>query len=109
MCSYKCSYNKGEIIEIEFEWDENKRKTNAKKHGVDFADAHHMFEQTPLMIRPDTREDYGEDRWIGLGQIQSRTMVIVFTTPRLNVVRVISLRKADEDEEAYFHQSAFSD
>jgi uncharacterized DUF497 family protein len=76
---------------------------------VDFADARYMFADANLLITPDMREDYGEERWIGLGKIRGRTMVIVFATPRLNTVRVISLRKADKDEEAYFHENSFFD
>jgi len=42
-----------------FEWDEAKNRANIRKHGFDFADAEEMF-RGPLLVRPDTREDYGE-------------------------------------------------
>ena len=33
------------IEKLEFEWDENKEKTNLKKHKVDFETAAHVFLQ----------------------------------------------------------------
>jgi uncharacterized DUF497 family protein len=54
--------------EYRFEWDEKKNRQNFKKHGFDFADAEGMFRGF-LLVRPDTREDYGEERWIGIGMI----------------------------------------
>ena len=43
------------------EWDEEKRKANLSKHGLDFADASGVF-HAPRLTWLDTREDYGEDR-----------------------------------------------
>ena len=36
-----------------------------------------MF-RSALLVRPDTREDYGEKRWIGLGMIQGRVTFVAF-------------------------------
>jgi uncharacterized DUF497 family protein len=44
-----------------FEWDETKNRANIRKHGFDFAWAGQMFRR-PLLVRPDSREDYGEER-----------------------------------------------
>src|SRR5438445_268840 len=60
-----------------FEWDEAKNRTNIRKHGFDLADAEEMFRGI-LLIRPDPREDYGEERWIGVGTIQGRVAFITF-------------------------------
>ena len=49
---------------MRFEWDQAKNRTNLRKHGLDLAEAVEMF-FGHLLIRPDTREDYGEYRWIG--------------------------------------------
>lgn len=51
---------------MEFEWDEAKRKDNLRKHGLDFLDAPTLF-SGPMLARLDTREDYGEPRWFGIG------------------------------------------
>ncbi|WP_255449710.1 BrnT family toxin [Shimia ponticola] len=46
----------------------------------------------------DTREDYGEPRWITMGYLDGRMVVLVWTE-RGDTVRVISLRKANEREQ----------
>ncbi len=47
-------------------WDETKRQTNLKKHGLDFADAEQIF-AGPLVLIEDNRQDYGEQRMVGIG------------------------------------------
>ena len=51
---------------MNFEWDEEKNKSNIRRHGFDFADAWEIFE-APMRTALDLREDYGEDRWNGIG------------------------------------------
>ena len=50
-------------------WDEKKRKFNLAKHGIDFRDAAKVFDG-PLVTVEDTREDYGEARYIALGLLE---------------------------------------
>jgi uncharacterized DUF497 family protein len=78
------------------EWDETKNRSNIKKHGFDFADAKEMF-RGAILIRPDTQEDYGEPRWIGIGVIRGRVGFVAFTE-REETIRIISLRKATYEE-----------
>ena len=42
----------------------------------------------------DTRAEYGEDRWTGIGFLGNRIVVVVFTHLGDDVIRIISLRKA---------------
>ena len=51
-----------------------------------------------LLVEPDTREDYGEKRWRGIGTIRGRTTVVIFAEPFPERVRVISLRRAHHEE-----------
>jgi hypothetical protein len=60
-----------------------------RKHGFSFADAWEIFE-VPMLIDLDDRVDYGEDRWIGLGQLRMRIVVVVYTEPDDETIRVIS-------------------
>ena len=87
---------------MDFEWDERKRLTNLDKHGLDFVEAEEMF-QGPMLVALDTRRDYGEDRWIGLGMSQGRVLVLLFAERNDGQsIRVISLRKAlKHEQEAY--------
>ena len=82
---------------MEFEWDENKNSSNIKKHGIDFNDAKHIFEDKQRKTSPDLRIDYGEDRWITIGKVIDTIMVVVYTI-RSNVCRLISARYAKKKE-----------
>lgn len=82
---------------MNFEWDEQKNAANIHKHGFDFTDAWEIFE-SPMLTAPDTREDYGEERWIGIGFLRERIVVVVFAERSNDVIRVISLRKALKHE-----------
>jgi uncharacterized protein len=77
---------------MKFEWDEAKNRENIKKHGFDLADAEEMFRGV-LVIDPDTREDYGEKRWVGLGTIGGRVAYVVFTERDPDTIRIIIIEK----------------
>lgn len=83
---------------MKFEWNEEKNRLNIRKHGLDFFDAHKIFE-SPMLMNQDNRKDYGEDRFIGAGYINGRAMIIVFTKREPNTIRIISLRKANKREQ----------
>ncbi len=86
-----------------FEWDSEKNSSNIEKHSLDFADAWEIF-QAPMLTALDTREDYDEDRWIGIGLLQTRIVVIIFTEREPDIIRVISLRKAVKHERSKYEQ-----
>lgn len=81
---------------MELEWDEAKNQHNIAKHGIDFADAHRIF-TNPIVVRSDVRHEYGEQRWIALGQLGSIIVVLVFTR-RGSKTRIISIRKGNKHE-----------
>jgi uncharacterized DUF497 family protein len=87
-----------------FEWDEKKNRQNIKKHGFDFADAEEMFSGV-LVVEPDTREDYEEKRWKGIGAIRGRTSVVIFVERAPKTIRIISLRKADHEERKEYEKA----
>jgi uncharacterized DUF497 family protein len=86
------------------EWNETKNRINIRKHGFHFAEAEEMFRRF-LLVRPDTREDYGEERWIGIGTIQSRIAVVAFAERPQDTIRIISLRKADREERKEYEKA----
>jgi len=90
---------------MEFEWDESKRKENLRKHGIDFLDAPTLFEG-PMLIRLDTRDDYEEPRWIGVGFIETTCAIVAFTERNNGkTIRIISLRKALTHERKAFEKT----
>ena len=88
---------------MRFECDEKKRAENIRKHGLDFADARQIFE-APMLVDMDKREDYDETRFIGVGFLKNIIVVIVFTEPDAERIRVISLRKALKYERERFEE-----
>jgi uncharacterized protein len=89
---------------MKFEWDVAKNRANIRKHGFDFADAEKMF-RGMLIVFLDTREDYGEERWLGLGIIGNLVAAIIFATRGPETIRIISLRKADNEERQEYEKA----
>lgn len=86
---------------MKFEWDETKRLSNQNKHGLDFLEACRIFE-TDTFTFEDVRVDYGEQRFVTLGNLNGIVVVLIHTET-VDVIRVISLRKAVKNEqELYF-------
>ncbi len=79
-----------------YEWDEDKRLANLRKHGVDFT-AVEDFAWEYSITDEDTTVGYGEQRMISIGPIGLRTHVLVWTA-RGDKIRVISLRLATRAE-----------
>ncbi|MCE8014339.1 BrnT family toxin [Billgrantia desiderata] len=84
-------------------YDEHKRAKTLEARGLDFADASDIFAGHHFNLLDD-RNDYGEERYITVGTLKGR-MVIVVWTPRGEARRIISMRKANErEQEKYRHR-----
>ena len=59
-----------------------------------------VFAGSTLTVEDD-RQNYGEDRFITIGFLDGR-MVILVWTPRSGTRRIISMRKANERERALY-------
>ena len=79
-----------------YEWDEKKSRENLSKHGLSFRDAAEVF-AGPRVTFEDTRRDYREPRFVTIGRLRGRAVVIAHT-PRGEITRVISMRKANSRE-----------
>lgn len=88
---------------IEFEWDEAKRLTNLRKHGIDFIEVPAVFDGDTVTVEDD-RYSYGEQRFVTFGLLQGRVVAVVHTE-REKCIRIISARKATNYEQrTYFEQ-----
>lgn len=93
-------------LHISFEWDEAKRRINIDKHGVDFSSAYQLWDSPMLIMAVEhAQQRYGELRWIGMGCLDMRVMLVVFTRRLSNIIRIISLRKANRKEAMYYEQA----
>jgi len=87
---------------MKFEWDENKRKLNLAKHGIDFKDAYQIFDGITFTFEDD-RYNYGEGRYITIGMLRG-TVVVVAHTESDDVIRLISIRRATKHEQKLYYQ-----
>jgi uncharacterized DUF497 family protein len=88
---------------MEFEWDERKRCENIRKHGFDFAECAPLFRRRTVIV-PDLRFDYVEQRYRAMGLVRERVVVVVFVE-RGDVLRIISMRKANRNEQTFYFES----
>ncbi|MGF6634274.1 uncharacterized DUF497 family protein [Paraburkholderia sp. MM5496-R1] len=88
---------------MQIEFDANKRDRALMERGLDFARAVEVFAGTHYTAE-DLREGYNEPRFITVGTLDGRMVVMVWT-PRGEARRIISMRKANEREQArYAHR-----
>jgi uncharacterized protein len=88
---------------MEFEWDESKRTSNLRKHGIDFSDVPTVFGGSIVTVE-DERFDYGEERFVTFGLLQGQVVAVVHTESE-DYIRIISARKATKyEQENYFEQ-----
>ena len=85
---------------MSIEFDPAKRKTTLDIRGLDMARADEVFAGATLTVEDD-RKDYGEDRFITIGFLDGRMVVLVWT-PRNDTPRIISMRRANEREQALY-------
>ncbi|MBS0570298.1 MAG: BrnT family toxin [Proteobacteria bacterium] len=84
------------------EFDPAKREKTLAMRGLDFARAAEVFAGHHFTA-PDLRTGYGEERYITVGKLDGRMVVMVWT-PRGAIRRIISLRKANDREKARYAQ-----
>jgi len=87
-----------------FGWDTRKAAQNVVKHGVPFEYATRVFLDLQRLDTEDTRHDYREERRITMGKIEGRLFVVAYT-PRGEVIRLISARKANDREQRQYHET----
>jgi len=84
-------------------WDENKAKSNYKKHGISFEEAQTVLESDRQLIIEDT--DHNEERFIALGLSKRLNLLVVVYCYRLvDVIRIISARKATKRERKVYEE-----
>lgn len=88
---------------MQFEWDEKKGKLNLQKHLVSFEEAKSVFYDEDALLIPDPKHSIDEDRFILMGMSERVRELVVSYCERvyedeLEVIRIISARKADQEE-----------
>lgn len=96
-------------MELIFEWNENKAKTNFQKHKVSFDEAKTIFNDPLLMTFPDDFHSDEEERFISIGiSVDNRTLLVAHTEQDKSgdeiIIRIISCRKATASEREIYEQ-----
>jgi uncharacterized protein len=81
---------------LEFEWDDNKRRINVVKHGIDFDDAKEVFFDAAAYTSLSSRA-IGDRRYVTVG-LMGGALIAVISTRRGNAIRIISARAARRRE-----------
>ncbi len=78
-----------------FEFDEKKSKSNKSKHGIDFDDAQHLWDDENRIIIPAKITD--EKRYLMIAKIYNKHWSTIFTV-RNRKIRIISVRRSRQNE-----------
>ncbi len=89
-----------------FEWDDQKALANYTKHNVSFDEASEVFRDTFGIEKLDDRKAYGEERFIRIGMVGSKLLMVVYTE-RGEKTRIISAREVTKNERKdYYRENA---
>jgi uncharacterized DUF497 family protein len=89
---------------IRFSWDEQKNRTNQKKHRVSFDEAQTVFFDENAIEYFDPDHSVDEDRFLMLGiSFRLRVLVVSYSLrQRGSEIRIISARKATKKEQKVY-------
>ena len=82
---------------MKFTWDEEKRKSNIEKHGLDFDLAKQVINSHNTVIVSDLKYDYGEDRKIAYADVDGVKMCVCYVL-REDSYRIISMRRMHDKD-----------
>ncbi len=80
---------------MEFEFDEDKSRTNRNKHGIDFIEAQRLWQDADRVEIPAKIED--EPRSLVIGMMDSKHWSAIITYRNDNI-RIISVRRSRHEE-----------
>ena len=94
------------MIEISFEWNEDKNTKNKRKHGISFEEAQTVFVDENALLLHDPDHSHEEDRFILLGLSSGLRILVVCHCYRKNdeAIRIISARKASRSEQKQYRK-----
>lgn len=90
------------------DWDEAKRRSNLSKHGLDFVDAHLVYDSAHKVTSHSPRNT--EDRYLDLAMVEAAETVLALAyIEREGDIRVISFRRASRRERRKYEQAKEQD
>jgi uncharacterized DUF497 family protein len=92
-------------MDLQFEWDAEKAKANAEKHGVSFEEALTVFSDPLARLFDDPDHSAEERREIIVGHSAKPRLLLVGFTERAGRVRLIHARPATKTERKRHEES----
>ncbi len=90
---------------MKFEWDNNKAKSNLRKHNVSFEEAATALRDTMAATGADPDHSYLEQRYVTFGVSERGRLLVVAHTERNETIRIISARLASKGERTFYEDS----
>ena len=94
---------------LQFDWDENKDRTNRKRHRVSFQEAQTVFLDDNALLIDDPDHSVTEQRFLLLGLSSALRVLVVCHCVRQSgsVIRIISARRADRSERSAYARGIY--
>ena len=92
-------------MDLKFEWDPDKARTNRVKHRVSFEEASTVFDDPLFITFLDIEHSQDEERYITLGVSADQRLLMIAHTERRQVLRIISARKATKNEQRFYKET----
>ena len=73
---------------MDFEWDEDKNRSNQAKHNISFQEAQYAFLDSQRVIAQDLTHSKEEDRFYFFGKVKNEILTVRITY-RKNKIRII--------------------
>lgn len=89
---------------MKFEWNEQKAKANARRHGVTFHEAATVFGDPLAITFADPDHSIEEQRYLTFGTSRFDRLFVVSHTDREEAVRIISARQATRRERRIYEE-----
>jgi uncharacterized DUF497 family protein len=92
---------------LEFEWDKDKAALNKKKHKITFEEAATVFGDPLAAVFDDPVHSQEEHREILIGHSARNRLLIISFTERGKAIRIISARRANQQERKDYEENPF--
>ncbi len=94
-------------MDTQFEWDDDKARSNEQKHGVTFQEASTVMDDPLAVIFDDPEHSDEELREIIVGYSNRSRLLMVSFTQRDPTLRIISARRATPREREKHERNLF--
>ena len=93
-------------MDTQFEWDDDKARTNLRKHKVSFEEAATVFDDPLAHIFDDEEHSGSEERNLIIGESRfRRLLLVVFTERAVRLIRIVGVRLADRRERYKYEEN----